>query len=42
VSISEYRPWHSENLRIDPAEVKAANEELKRRGVANAGFYTGS
>ena len=36
--IDEYRPWVSENVRIDPKAVREANEMLKHRGVQNAGF----
>jgi hypothetical protein len=36
--IDEANPWHSSNARIHPDYVKEANEDLRKRGVVNAGF----
>ena len=35
-SISEKKPWKSRSIGCHPSDVKAHNEELKRKGVQNA------
>ena len=34
-SISEKKPWKSRSIGCHPSDVKAQNEDLKRKGVQN-------